>query len=109
MFYFCSTKTRRFFRPVLGAKNFGMADTWDAAIIINLEVAKILKKKLKIKILTDSEILFNLVIKNSFPTEIRRMIDINATRETYNKGIVNDFMWIRRKHNIADAMIKHTL
>ena len=36
------------------------------------------------------------------------MIDVKEAREAYNRGIVEDVIWIGRNFNIADAMTKAT-
>lgn len=36
------------------------------------------------------------------------MADTNAAIETYNDGIVNNVIWIRREYNLADGMAKYT-
>lgn len=86
-----------------------MVDARDAAILIQHDFIKILKKKLKVRILIDSETIFNVVINNEFITKRRLTIYIKASRESYNDGIVNDIIWIRREHSLADAMTKHTI
>lgn len=63
-----------------------------------------LKKTLKIQILTDSETLFYVIVRNASTTERRLMIDVQAAREAYNDGIIDDIIWIERKYNLADAM-----
>lgn len=106
---YSSTKSRRVVRSVLGAETFGMADACDAAIVIQHDMKKILKRTFKIKLLTDSETLFNVVIRNASTTERRLMIDIKAAREAYNEGTINDVVWIRRDYNLADAMTKYKI
>lgn len=65
MLNFCNTKSRRVVRSALVAKTFRMADACDDSIIIQQELTEILKKNLEIKILTDSEQIFNVVIRNA--------------------------------------------
>ena len=91
---------------VLGAETFALADACDAAIVLQHELKGILKRTLKIRILTDSDTLFKVVIRNAATTEKRLMIDVKAAREAYNQGIIEDVMWIRRDYNLADAMTK---
>ena len=86
-----------------------MADACDAAIVIQHDMEKMLKRKFKIKLLTDSETVFKVVIRNASTTERRLMIDIKAAREAYNEGTINDVIWIRRDYNLADAMTKYKI
>ena len=93
-------------RSVLGAETFALANTCDTAIVLQHDLKKILKKTLKIKTLTDSEALFNVMIKNANTTEKRLMIDIKAAREAFNDGIIEHIVWIRRQFNLADSVTK---
>lgn len=53
---------------------------------------------------TDSEQLFNVIIRNASATEKRLMIDAKAAREEHNDGIIDDMIWIRRKLYVGDDM-----
>lgn len=88
-------------QSVLGAQTFDISDAFDAVIIIQRDF-----KVMKITVLTDSATLFNILIRNSGATEKRLMIDIKASREAYNVGIIDYIIWIRRKYNLADGMTK---
>ena len=63
-----------------------------------------LKKTIKIQILTDSETLFNVIVRNGPSKEKRLMIDGLTARESYIKGMIDDIVWLRRKYNLGDAM-----
>lgn len=88
---------------MLGAKNVALTDPCNASIFIQHDLRKILSKNLKIQILTDSETLFNVIIRNAFTTGRMLMIDTNTEREAYNKGIVNHYIWTGREYNMADS------
>lgn len=103
---YASNKSRRVVRSVIGAETFGLVDACDSAIVIQHELKQMLKKTLKIQILTDSETLFNVIVRNGPTKEKRLMIDGLAAREAYNSGIVDDIVWIRRKYNLGDSMTK---
>lgn len=66
---------------VLVTKNFGTYDAYDAANVIQHDLTKIVQKKLIIKIPTDSETLFNVVIRILSNTERRIMNFIKVARE----------------------------
>ena len=91
---------------MLGAETFALADACDAAILIQHDLKSLLNRKVKIKILTDSATLFNVMVRNASTTEKRLMIDIKAAREAYNEDIIDSVTWIRRQYNLADAMTK---
>ena len=90
----------------MGAEKFGLVNACDAAIIIQHDLSHILKKTLKIVVLTDSETLFNVIIRNGPTSEKRLMIDIKCAGEAYNTNIIEDIIWIRRNFNIGDAITK---
>lgn len=73
-----------------------MSDACDAAIAIQYDLTESFNKKLKVKTFTDSEPLLNFVIRNASTTGLILMINIKGTQESYNEGIINDFLWIRR-------------
>lgn len=62
---FSIKKSRRVVRSVLGTEIFVIDNLCHAAIVIKHDLIKILKTKLEIKVLTDSEVLFNVVIRDA--------------------------------------------
>lgn len=64
------------------------------------------KKTLKIHVWTDSETLFNVIIRKASTKEKRLMIFVKDARGTYNDDIIDDIIWIRRKFNLTDDMTK---
>lgn len=70
---------------------------------------KLLNKHLNIKILTDSEKLFNVIIRNAPTTERRIIIEEKAAGEAYKDGIIDDVIWIRRKYDLANFVTKATI
>lgn len=62
-------KERRVVRSALEAETFGLADACDAAIIIRYDLKMILSTTIKVILLTDSDILFKLIISNEPTTE----------------------------------------
>lgn len=59
--------------------------------------------------MTDSETLFNVIIRNASTKGRRVMIYVKAARETNNDGIIYDIIWIQKKFNLADAITKSTI
>lgn len=56
-----------------------------------------------------SDTLFNVIIWNEPATEKRLMIDVKASREAYNEGIISNEICIRREIYLADAMTKSSI
>lgn len=65
-----------------------------------------LNKKVPSTILTDLESLFKVIMKSSTPIEKRLMIDIEATREAFERMEINNVGWIRSEYIVADGSIK---
>lgn len=67
----------------------------------------VLGKTLQIQLLTDSEPLFNILIRNSSITVKRLMIHVKAEREAYiDARKIDDIICIRGNYNLSDAMNK---
>lgn len=81
---------------MLGTETFALVETCDSLLFIYHELQKKVEKKHKIKILTDSETLFNVIIRNTSTTKRRLMIEIKATSEAFNEVIINNVILIRR-------------
>lgn len=56
--------------------------------------------------LTDSESLFNIIVKSTVATEKRLMTYVRAVREAYITGAISEAGWIRTHHNISDGLPK---
>lgn len=56
--------------------------------------------------LTDSEILFNIITRRRTTTERRLMIDLKATRDAYIRREISNIALIRSYDNPADALSK---
>lgn len=97
-------KSRRFVRSLLGGETFGMADECDAYIVLNHDIQKITGKDRKIEILTYSETLLKVMIRNASTSKRRIMIDIKSAREHTTIGPISGLIWIQRDENIADAI-----
>lgn len=59
---FSILKPEKIVRSVLCAENFGLSHVCDASIFIQNDLRKMIYRRIKIKILTDSETLFTVII-----------------------------------------------
>lgn len=66
---------------------------------IQIDLKQMLKMTLRVQVLTDSETLFNEIIRNASTTEKRLMIDMKAAREAYNNSIIDDITWSQGNSN----------
>lgn len=75
-------------RSVLGAGTFVLVDGCVASIVVHDNVKHTLQKLLNIKILTDSETLFNFIISRASTTDQRLMIDEKSEVDSRNDEII---------------------
>lgn len=73
---------------VLGAEIFALAGACNPAILIKYDVKKILKKSVKIRIVADSAMIFNVMIKQGPNYRKKLMIQINKIIESYNDKVL---------------------
>lgn len=99
-----SVKSGRIVISLLAVETFGFADAFDAAVVIQNNIKQILKPSIKIKLLTYSENLFNVIILNASTTERRLMMGIQEALGAYNQGLIDDVVWVRRLYNLVDAI-----
>lgn len=98
---YASIKSHRVVASVIGTETFGVADVCNVAITVQREVKSLLKKTVKMNLLTDSAALLNVLIRNGNTTARSLIKEIKASR-SYNDGIIDDIIWIRRKINLAE-------
>lgn len=94
---------------VLGAETFAKADACDTTIFIQHELKNFLGRTLKIKNLTNSETLFNVIIRD--PSEIERILMdyVKAAMDAYNDGIVEYVLWIGRNYYLAGTTTEKSI
>lgn len=63
----------------------------------------------RIQALTNSETLFNVIIRNASNREKLLTINVQAAWGSYNEGIIDDVIWIKRKFNLRDAITKEAI
>lgn len=103
---YTSIKSRRLIRSALAEESFALADACDAAILIQKYLKIILKRTLKIIVLTDSATLFNSMIRNT-PTNVEILfLYIKAAKEAYNVESIDDIIRVRHKFNVAIFVTK---
>jgi hypothetical protein len=58
---------------------------FDAAFTVRDQLERVLKRKVPITMYTDSKSLYDVLTSNRTTTEGRLMIDLAATRQSYNR------------------------
>lgn len=59
---------------------------FDFSFLLRHDLEAMVKNKLPLIILTDSESLFKIIVKATTTTEQNLMVDVKATREEYQTG-----------------------
>lgn len=73
-----------------------MAAAFDTSTVLQHDIRTKKGRNLKIKKVTDSKTLFNVIIRHSSITDLRLMADKKSTVEAYIEGTINYFIGIRR-------------
>ena len=73
---------------------------------IHDDLKELLKKHVKLTLLTDSMYPFKVIINSIITTEKRLMIDISSVREEYERRNIDYIGWISSKFNLANGLKK---
>lgn len=109
MINYNSRKSRPIVILVIGGKLYAFVDLFDAAYTIKRDLELILNVTKLLKVFTDLNRLFDIIIKCSGTTEKRLLIDFKAIRKAYEIFIVSDVGFIRVEHNTAYAFTNSVL
>ena len=93
-------------RSIIGGETYAFSDGFDFASLMSHDLQRILKRKIPLTMITDSEQLFKIIIKSMTTPEKRLMIDVEAARAAYNEGEIRDVGWIPGAKNSADEFTK---
>ncbi|KAF1938764.1 hypothetical protein EJ02DRAFT_353835 [Clathrospora elynae] len=108
--HWSSVKCKRITRSVLASEIYAMAHGVDIAIAIGGTINMIMERlnlpKVPIVVCTNSQSLYNCLVKLGTTKEKRLMIDIMAMREAYERSKLMDIRWIDSRDNPADSMTK---
>lgn len=81
---------------------------FDRAFIIKNDLEDMLKSTVPIRIYTDSKQVFDSMTKSKPTTERRLMIDLHATKDSYDRFEIESVALIRSDQNLADSLTKDT-
>jgi hypothetical protein len=101
-----SCKSWRVVRSAMAAETLAFTAAFDAAFSVRDQLEKVLKRNVPITMYTDSNALFDVLASNRTTTEARLMIDLSATRQSYNRFEIQSVGLIRSEFNPADALTK---
>jgi hypothetical protein len=69
----------------MAAETLAFTAAFDAAFTVRDQLERVLKRKVPITMYTDSKGLYDVLTSNRTKTEGRLMIDLAATRQSYNR------------------------
>lgn len=104
--HYSSTKCKRVTRSVLASELYAMAHGFDHGCVIKTSLEKMLGRKIPLLIATDSNSLYECLVKLGTTVEKRLMVDIMCLRQAYERRLISEIMWIEGGSNPADAMTK---
>lgn len=93
-------------RSVLGGNVMAFVDGMDYWLTIRKDIEHLTRWKLKLKMLTDSKSLFDVITPNTTAAKKRLMIDFRAIREAYARMEIDGAVGIRRERSLADSLTK---
>ena len=103
---FKSYKSRRVTRSVLSAEVIAFAGLFDDAMAIRSQMEHALQQTVPMRLMTDLKSLFDIISKESRTSEKRIMLDIDATRQAYQRQEITNIGFVRSEHNLADGLTK---
>eukprot|EP00171_Calliarthron_tuberculosum_P004960 IDg4960t1 len=106
--HYASVKSKRVTRSVLAAELYAMVHGYDSAATLQLSLSAIFRRRLAVRIYTDSRSLYDSVTRLSSTREKRLLIDLSLLREAFEKREISDVFWIPGNQNPADAFTKQS-
>ena len=94
-------------RSTLAAETLDLLDAADDSIIFQQDLYELFGFRFPIDLITDSKSIFKLISKGTTTSKKLLMIDIRATRESFNDGVINYLGCMNCKYNFADTLTKY--
>ena len=104
--HWSSTKCKCVTRSVLASELYAMVAGFDTGSVIKATIEKLLAIKLRMTICTESNSLYQCLVRLGTMQEKRLMIDVMCLRQAYEQRLIAEVKWIDGSSNPADAMTK---
>ncbi|KAI1002055.1 hypothetical protein K3495_g6147 [Podosphaera aphanis] len=106
--HWSSLKCKRVTRSVLASEIYSVAHGFDVAVVLKTTIEQILdlNEPLPLILCTDSQSLYDCLVKLGNTQEKRLMIDIMSLRQSYEWHQITEIRWIDGRSNSVDAMTK---
>lgn len=93
-------------RSTTAGEALAFVDGFDAAFALRADMQQALGRDIPIIMLTDSQILFNVLTRKRTTSEKRLMIDLKVARAAYANKEISNVALIGSIHNPADSLTK---
>jgi hypothetical protein len=104
--HWSSTKCKRVTRSVLASELYAMTAGFDTGAVLKATTEQLLGINLPLIISTDSNSLYQCLVRLGTTQEKRLMIDVMCLRQAYERRLIAEVRWIDGNSNPADAMTK---
>lgn len=104
--HWSSTKCKRITRSVFASELYAMVAGCDTGSVLKATIEKLLKIKLPMTICTDSNSLYQCLVRLGTKQEKRLIIEVMCLRQAYEQRLIAEVRMIDGNSNPADAMTK---
>jgi hypothetical protein len=103
---FRSGKCPRVTHSAMEAETCVFAEAFDAAFVMQHSLEKLLKRQIRLRMLTDSKQLFDAISHSTQTKERRILIDIAASKQSFERHEISDLGLVAGRDMLADCFTK---
>jgi hypothetical protein len=103
---FRSGKCHRVTHSAMAAETCAFAEAFDAAFVLKHSLEKLLKRQIRLQMLTDLKQLFDAMSHSTQTKEKRILIDIAASKQSFERHEISDLGLIAGREMLADCFTK---
>jgi hypothetical protein len=103
---FRSGKCHRVMHSAMAAETCAFAEAFDAAFVLKHSLKKLLKRQIRLQMLTDSKQLFDAISHSTQTKEKRVLIDIEASKQSFEGYEISDLGLVAGRDMLADCFTK---
>jgi hypothetical protein len=103
---FRSGKCLRVTHSAMAAETCAFAEAFDAAFVLKHSLEKLLKRQIRLQLLTDSKQLFDAISHSTQTKEKRILIDIAALKQSFERHEISDLGLVAGRDLLADCFTK---
>jgi hypothetical protein len=103
---FRSGKCHRVTHSAMAAETCAFAEAFDAAFVLKHSLEKLLKRPIRLQMLTDSKQLFDAISHSTQTKEKRILIDIAASKQSFERHEISDLGIVAGRDMLADCFTK---